>query len=265
MRRSSGWRRRRPIARRPRRNPALVHLQAALRLYAEEKYEQALGAVLRGGDAQISAARACRLLRRRVRAAPATIRGCEDAICRPERDPRVLSAKPRRSARRRPRRRWATTAMRRKSTKTSSRRSRSRCAGDLAEPRRLRRSPTAIASGRPKRTCICITSFHSASTLPRPRVRCRRCRRCSRSRRATRATSSRLGRGERLFGGRRYPEARASFLRLKPHATERRRRARVAAARRDRIFPGALQQRARGAAAISDERRAGRPRRASSI
>ena len=43
MRRSCGWPRLHPTAQRPPRNPALVHLQAALRLYADEKYEQALG------------------------------------------------------------------------------------------------------------------------------------------------------------------------------------------------------------------------------
>ena len=65
-----------------------------------------------------------------------------------------------------------------------------------------------------------------------------------------------MGRGERLFGSRRYPEARNSFLRLKPFA-ESETDAEVVSLRLAEIdvFPGALRQRERRAAAVPDKRR----------
>jgi tetratricopeptide (TPR) repeat protein len=73
-----------------------------------------------------------------------------------------------------------------------------------------------------------------------------------------RALQAGNGRGERLFGSRRYADARTSFLRLKPHAKATSSRAGVVAACRDRLFPGAIQQRARSASDRSSRAAPGR-------
>ena len=67
-----------------RRAPALVHLQAALRFYAEEKYEQALARFSSAATAQSPLRAHADLLCRCVRIASAPIRGGETPICRAE-------------------------------------------------------------------------------------------------------------------------------------------------------------------------------------
>ncbi len=201
-------------------NPALVHLQAALRLYAEEKYEQALSrfsaaatpkSPLRAHAAYYAGVSELRL--RRFEAArerfaelkntpgfvgeAAALGEAEAAHALGDFD---AAAK---IYRRHP-----------------GRRSRRRCAGHLAEPRERRaRRRRCQARGR-RRTCTCITNFHSASTLHRQKVRCKRCPRCSRSLPETRATSSRWGGASGCSAAGATPDARTSFLRLKPHASD---------------------------------------------
>ncbi len=76
-----------------------------------------------------------------------------------------------------------------------------------------------MASAQPTHTCISITSFRSASTRSRRKGRCRRLPEVQQIATGNTRYKLEMGRGERLFGSRRYPDARTSFLRLRPHAT----------------------------------------------
>ena len=150
-------------------NPALGHLQAALKLYAQEKYDLALARFMSAATPQSPLrsyatyyAGVSELRLKRFEAARRRFSGLKDAegflseaVALGEAEAaqelgehgaaakiydRLLQNKP-----------------------VTSRR--------FSSAWRLRRRPTTIRSGQPRRTCACITNIHSASTQPRPRAR----------------------------------------------------------------------------------------------
>ena len=80
----------------------------------------------------------------------------------------------------------------------------------------------ALADGDRKRAAEAYLHLYYEFPLSehayRPKVRCKRCPRCSKSLRGTRATSSRWGVASGCSAAAGMPDARNSFLRLKPHA-----------------------------------------------
>ena len=200
-------------------NPALVHLQAALRLYADEKYELALARFSAAGHSDVAAARARRLLRRRVRAALRRFDAARRPVCALK---DTAGFRGRGGGARRGRGRaghWATSAMPQRSTQTPAREQGRRRAGHLAEPGECR-------AGRRRSQRAAEAFLHLYYEFPLSEHAAQAegplqtlSRKCSAIAAGNVRYKLELGRGERLFGSRRYPEARDSFLRLKPHAT----------------------------------------------
>ena len=198
-------------------NPALVHLQAALRLYADEKYEQALGrfsaaatptSPLRAHAAYYAGVSELRL--RRFDAATTAIR-------RTEKDARFRGrGRGARRGRGRPRA-WAISGTPPKSTKTFSTKQRVDVPAIW-----LSLANAALADGDPKRAAAAYLHLYYEFPLSEHAAQAEGPLQTLPEVQPIAAGNARykleMGRGERLFGSRRYADARTSFLRLKPHA-----------------------------------------------